>query len=39
MEFIVYSAYAICVATLIGILFMAVMVIVGLYYDWRKSRK
>lgn len=39
MEFIIYSAYAICVATLLAILFCAVMVIFTLFREWLKSRK
>lgn len=39
IEFLVYAAYAICVATLLAILFCAVMVIVSLYYNWLKSKK
>ena len=39
VEFFVYAAYAICVATLLAILFCAVMVIFTLFREWLKSRK
>lgn len=39
VEFFIYAAYAICVTTLLAILFCAVMVIFTLFREWLKSRK
>ena len=39
VEFLVYTAYAVCVLTLYAIIFCAMMVIFVLLREWLKSRK
>lgn len=39
LEFLIYAGYAIVVVTLFAILFIGVMCILTLWFNWNKSNK